>query len=277
MMITFQRIPMSISGCYLTGRSQSSLKVYNVMTVKTTFLFTLSAFLALAAFAGSRCLGSDMVSIYKCGGAACAYQPYTLFTYKNSTNHVNVSFYLNSNDSTWQMNVLDDRDLNRELYSDSHHWGPDSSLCSKQQILAIIGQSLTRFHVIEPDAKLRDVFMEMHITRELWREILLGVRTRMRSYPGVKLSMNYSNGEDMRSDPEVFEKAATRIVKVSSVTKAIAQLLRQRGVRVNSVVLLNCNPWFKDSLSGKKWSDIAKLRDDGFFRSGSIDLGTDAN
>ena len=180
---------------------------------------------------------------------------------------IEVSFYRQAHESHWTMAVRDShRVIDQALAAGEEKiWAISDSKCSTQDCLRIIDQSLRDFHAEKPNARLESVDIEMHIIKDLWGEILVGLHQGMASLGGEK-------SQDLFDIPPAVGIEVENVVNASATTVAIKRLLREHGINVGAIGISEYL-LFKDSLSGRKWSDIATLPGIGIMAPGTIEFG----
>jgi hypothetical protein len=138
-----------------------------------------------------------------------------------------------------------------------------------EQCLEIIDQSLGRFHAEKPDARLESLNIEMQVSKELWGEILTGLSRRLSSLDGEKAPGRFDIPDEVGGEIRlVLEKSAR--------TAAIKTLLRKHAIKVRGVHISQ-QVIFKDSLTGRKWADIAILPGVGVLGPGIVEFDLDSS
>lgn len=180
---------------------------------------------------------------------------------------IEVSFYRQAYESHWTMTIRDShRIIDQALATGGEKiWALSDSKCSTQDCLRIIDQSLRDFNAEKPNARLESVDIEMHIIKDLWGEILVGLRQRMASLGGEK-------SQDLFDIPSVVGVEVDNVVNESATTVAIKSLLREHRMKVGAIGISEYL-LFKDALSGRKWSEIATLPGIGIMAPGTIEFG----
>jgi hypothetical protein len=143
-------------------------------------------------------------------------------------------------------------------------WGLSECKCSKEELLGIVHRSLMDFGAEKPDAKLETLTLEMHVSKELWAEILAGVGGRLSTLEGGKAS-------SLLDVPDEVEEETKAVLDRSATVWALKAILTEHGMSVEDV-LIGEHLLFKDSLSGKKWSDIASLPGLGILVPGTVEF-----
>jgi hypothetical protein len=163
--------------------------------------------------------------------------------------------------------VRDSWDIYEQCKDEGKVWGLPASKCSQEEGLRLIDRSLTQFHTEKPDARIKYVAIEMQVIRDLWGEILAGASRRLSMLDGKKTQ----NRADV---PSEVDDELRQVLSKSPTTVAIRTLLRRHGMNVRAMDV-GQELTFKDSLAGRKWSDIATLPASGVLLPGVVefDLG----
>lgn len=180
---------------------------------------------------------------------------------------IEVLFHKQARAAPWIMTVRDAWDIYDQLKEEGKVWGLSESKCSTEECLRMIDRSLSEFHTEKPDARLESVAVEMHVIRDLWREILAGASRRLSTLGGKK--------RQARSDvPSEIDDEIRQVFSKSPTTAAIKTLLRKHGIGVRGVDIA-VQLLFKDSLAGRKWSEIANLPGVGVLVPGVVEFDLD--
>ena len=224
----------------------------------------------MVALAVSGCVGGGQPSQARTGrssGLGDATAPSRLETvaYDWKANRVTVSFYRQLPGEPWRVTVRDSWDiLDQSTKTEGKLWGVSECRCSTQECLRIIEQSLARFSAERPGAKVEFLAMEMQVSRELWGAMLVGLSRTLATLPGEKAS----NRIDV---PDEIDGETARVLDSSPAIAAIKALLKKRGMAVQSVGIAE-HILFRDSLAGRRWSDIAALPDVGVLVPGTVEF-----
>jgi hypothetical protein len=120
----------------------------------------------------------------------------------------------------------------------------------------------------------------MHVVRDLWGEILTGLSQKLSPLNGKMKSPVFDSikgreaGREPLDIPDEVTDEIGQVLNRSQTTAAIKTLLRKHGINVQSVNI-GVPLVFKDSLAGRKWSDIATLPDVGVLVPGVIEFDPD--
>jgi len=177
---------------------------------------------------------------------------------------VRVSFSQGKRDDSWTMMVRDTRDIFEVAEETAVKWGPESSRCSTEECLRIIDLSLTEFHTDRPDANLESFFIEMHVDRELWAEVIAVSRRGL-------LAMGDEVFLDGTDSPQRVDEEIAGVLGRSTTIQAVAATLLRRGVTPGDVSV-GVQPVYRFALIGRKWSDLASLSDVGLQYPGYIEI-----
>jgi hypothetical protein len=207
--------------------------------------------------------GHDLILV----GEQQLYQRRETITYTWNSYGVEVSFYRQDHDLLWTMAVRGSQSIMYEVLSaqGGKTWGLSDSKCSMQECLRIIDQSLKEFHAERPSAKLESVDVEMQIIKDLWAEISGGLHKRLLTLSGDKSPGRFDV-------PHEIEATVQEVVVKSPTTAAIRTLLQKYGMDMG-VIAMSEHVMFKDSLTGRKWSDIANEAGIGILAPGTIEYG----
>jgi len=184
---------------------------------------------------------------------------------------IEVSFCRHARNPHWIMAVRDSDPIVQQVLlagSEEKIWASSDSKCSIKECLAIIDRGLKDFHSEKPQARLESLQIEMHIINDLWNEVLVGVRERLLTLPGEKIG-------DAFEVPTEIGDAVVTVVRESTTATAIKRLMREHGLNLG-VIGTSWYIFFKDSLSGRKWSDIATLPGLGILAPGTIEFNLDS-
>ena len=129
----------------------------------------------------------------------------------------------------------------------------------------MLDQALTQFEAEKPNAKLDSLEIEMQVNREIWGEVLDGLRPTLAAIHEVKTS----NRADV---PREVENKIVDVLNRSATVAAIKNVLARHGIKTQDDVYVSGPTIFKDSLTGKKWSDIGELPGLGILFPGMFEL-----
>jgi len=132
----------------------------------------------------------------------------------------------------------------------------------------MLDQALTQFEAEKPNAKLDSLEIEMQVNREIWGEVLDGLRPTLAAIHEVKTS----NRADV---PREVENKIVDVLNRSATVAAIKNVLARHGIKVQYVRIIG-QTIFKDSLTGKAWSDIGNLPGLGILFPGDFQLAIKA-
>ena len=143
-------------------------------------------------------------------------------------------------------------------------WDQSTSSCSTEECVKMLDQALTQFEAEKPNAKLDSLEVEMQVDREIWGEVLDGLRPTLAAIHEVKTS----NRADV---PREVEDKIVDVLNRSAATAAIKNVLARHGIKVQYLHITG-QTIFKDSLTGKEWSDIRNLPGLGILFPGTFEL-----
>jgi hypothetical protein len=103
----------------------------------------------------------------------------------------------------------------------------------------------------------------MHLVRDVWTGVLEGLRQRLATLEGEKRPGKFDV-------PIEINKAVQAVIDRSSLTDEMGNLLRKHGMSMG-IIAMSEHVMFKDSLTGRHWSDIAKKPGLGILSPGSIE------
>ena len=194
-----------------------------------------------------------------------SYQRCETITYDWKDNGVKVSFCRQDTNLVWTMAVHDAQGILCQAFSAGGEkiWAVSDAKCSLSECLEIIDRSLTAFHAEKPSAKLESIDVEMDIVRDLWISLMNDLGKRLSILPGEK-------GAGRFDVPDEIEDTIQQTVENSSTSEAIKQLARKHGMNVKSIAEAE-HIMFRDSLTGRKWSDIARLPGIGILAPGTVE------
>ena len=132
----------------------------------------------------------------------------------------------------------------------------------------MLDQALTQFQAEKPNAKLESLEVEMQVVQEIWGEVLGGLRPTLATIHEAKTS----NRADV---PRVVEDKILDVLDRSAPVAAIKNVLARHGIKVQYVRIIG-QTIFKDSLTGKEWSDIGNLPGLGILFPGDFQLAIKA-
>ena len=179
---------------------------------------------------------------------------------------IRVTFHRQTYGSSWQMEVRDAWSIYDQFTKEERAWLVSESRCSTGECLQIIDRALSLFHAEKPNVKLETLDLEIQVVRDLWAEILIGLNRRLSVLETEK-------GVSRADVPDEVDDELRRIANTTATSERIKTLLGRHGISVRGIYPSTVT--FKDSLSGRKWSDIGKLPDVGILVPGTFefDLG----
>lgn len=179
---------------------------------------------------------------------------------------VEVSFSSQVPGSLWNMSVRDSQPvIDQALAADEAKiWSLSDSKCSLKECLTIIDQSLNDFLAEEPDARLDSFEIENHLIKELWGEILSGLHQRLLTLDGRK------SGE-LLDVPTEIGTSVESVVRNSATAEGITTLMRKHKMRVDLIDVAEFT-LFKDSDSGRNWSEIGASPGMGILSPGTMEF-----
>jgi hypothetical protein len=142
-------------------------------------------------------------------------------------------------------------------------WDVSTSKSTVDEAIQIMDQALVEFLTKKPSAKLESVEIEMHLVRDVWTGVLEGLRQRLATLEGEKRPGKFDV-------PIEINKAVQAVIDRSSLTDEMGNLLRKHGMSMG-IIAMSEHVMFKDSLTGRHWSDIAKKPGLGILSPGSIE------
>lgn len=205
--------------------------------------------------------------VYKSPQSAGQQEPSRLesIAYDWESNRLRVNFYRAAPDGLWTVTVRDAWDVfEQSNTAESKVWGTQESRCSLDQCVQIIDRSLATFHAERPDAKLESLHVEMQVIKNLWSEILASLNRRLSAVNGEKTSSRVDTPDDVSDEIRLLLERSPSITQIKT-------LLRNRGIHVPAVYISQ-EIMFKDSLAGRKWSDIATLPGVGILLPGVLEF-----
>lgn len=186
--------------------------------------------------------------------------------YKWTAAGVLVTFYRQNNANAWTMTVRDSWDVIYQALSSGEKkaWDSTASKVSTEECLNIIEQSLLEFRREKPRAKLDSVDIEIQLIKPLWSDVLERLHQRLLAESGEKAPGRFEI-------PKPIEECVQDAVDESPATASIKTLLKKLGYDVRLVAMAE-HIMFKDSLTGQKWTDIAKEPAVGILSPGMMEL-----
>ncbi len=176
---------------------------------------------------------------------------------------IEVSFYGDEPDLSWTVTVRDAWDVwDHAMQEPGKGWDQSACKCSTEELSRIIDRSLADFEAERPGARLDALAMEMHLSRDLWAEILARVGARLSRVEGRK------DASRIEVPIEVDEELRA-VIDNSPSAAAIKEVLKKHGMSVKDVCI-DGTLLFKDTLAGKEWSEIAHLPDAGVLAPGVV-------
>jgi len=196
-----------------------------------------------------------------------AYRRFENIQYRWEDRGVEVSFYRQAPGDAWTVSLQDCWSV-FERSGESKVWDHSSSSCSTEECVKMLDQALTQFEAEKPNAKLDSLEIEMQVNREIWGEVLDGLRPTLAAIHEVKTS----NRADV---PREVENKIVDVLNRSATVAAIKNVLARHGIKVQYVRIIG-QTIFKDSLTGKAWSDIGNLPGLGILFPGDFQLAIKA-
>jgi hypothetical protein len=204
--------------------------------------------------------------------AALEQPPYRRFEkicYDWESRGVEVAFDRLARDSAWIMTLRDSWDVyERSLSGEGKVWDQSSSRCSTKQCVEMLDQALTQFQAEKPNAELGSVHIEMQVVQEIWAEVLGGLRPTLATIHEAKTA-------DRADDPRKVHDKILDVLDRSATVAAIKNVLARHGIKVRDVHITG-QTIFRDSLTGKEWSDIGDLPGLGILLPGRFELAIKA-
>lgn len=159
-------------------------------------------------------------------------------------------------DPLWTMYLESVRGLEPEF--DPKYWGTTAGLPSQKFVLSKLDVCLRDFRSKYPAIKIDSLIIDPHVIRELWTNILVGLKTRLETMPGVKKADDvYISGTD--TDPDFISNAIRHVILISRTHKSIILLFQQHNINFERCMDSNDTvPFFSTACDGHKWSQIAK-------------------
>jgi len=178
---------------------------------------------------------------------------------------VKVAFQKQDGDKLWLVTIRDSWDiLDDSGASRERRWGEAEAKCSMDEFLVLLEQSLNEFHRERPGAKFSHFAVEMHVIAGIWSELLVGVKRRLATVEGTKTSS--------RADvPREVDDEIKRILASSLAVMKLESVLAGHGLKGSHCYVAD-ELVFKDSLSGLRWAEIAKLPDLGVLAPGVLEF-----
>lgn len=176
---------------------------------------------------------------------------------------VQVAFNRINLDDAWIISLQDSWSV-FERAGEGKVWDKSSSSCSTEECLKMLDQALTQFQAEKPNAKLDSLEVEMQVVQEIWGEVLDGLRPTLAAIHETKTS----NRADV---PREVEDKIVDVLNRSTTVAAIKNVLARHGIKVQYVHITG-QTIFKDSLTGKEWSDIGNLPGLGILFPGVFEL-----
>lgn len=225
----------------------------------------------IACFAGALALSGCAIPKHT-ATAASEQPPYRRFEkicYDWESRGVEVAFDRLASDSAWIMTLRDPWDVyERSLTGEGKVWDQSSSRCSTEECLEMLDQALTQFQAEKPNAKLDSVEVEMQVVREIWGEVLGGLGPTLATIHEAKTA-------DRADVPREVHDKILDVLDRSATVAAIKKVLARHGIKVQDVHITG-QTIFKDSLTGKEWSDIGDLPGLGILLPGRFELAIKA-
>ncbi|MGO8672385.1 MAG: hypothetical protein ACLQVD_13605 [Capsulimonadaceae bacterium] len=170
-----------------------------------------------------------------------------------------VTFEIDESGPFWVMSISDPRDVGQQ--SGNLATRSVAGLCSTPAFLRIIDRGLNDFHIHMPKARLGEMDVQMTVPRELWLEIVDGLRRKLSNMPGRMATIHDVRNDDLSSPPDETSDAVVHVVHRSRTTALIVALLRRHGLKVTEYGPKTVN--FNEAFVGRKWSDIANSPNSG--------------
>ncbi len=196
-----------------------------------------------------------------------AYRRFENIHYTWEGRGVEVAFRRLALDDAWIMSLQDSWDV-FERSGEGKVWDQSSSRCSTEECVKMLDQALTQFHAEKPNAKLDSLEIEMQVVQGIWGEVLDGLRPTLAAIHEAKTA----NRADVPR--EVHDKILD-VLNRSATVAAMKNVLARHGTKVQNVHIMG-QTIFKDSLTGKEWSDIGNLPGLGILLPGMFELAIKA-
>jgi hypothetical protein len=175
--------------------------------------------------------------------------------YHRDGDPVDVRF--DNNNGHWDMTVEDHSSI-----SDAGRkpWGPSAGLCSMGELVHILDVSLARFQSDRPNAHLRSMVLQMHVSRRLWSEILSGIRKGEAGMSGRVETNSFA-----------VQSKVDSVLHNSPTVAGITRELKRHGLKVTGVSSVTFLV-FEGERTGRKWSQNAALADGGLKYPGLVEF-----
>lgn len=196
-----------------------------------------------------------------------AYRRFEKICYDWEGRGVEVAFDRQARDSAWTMTLRDSWDV-YERSGEGKVWDQCSSRCSTEECVKMLDQALTQFQAEKPNAKLDSLEIEMQVDQEIWGEVLGGIGPTLATIHEAKTA----NRADV---PREVEDKILDVLNRSATVAAMKNVLARHGIKVQDVRIIG-QTIFKDSLTGKEWSDIGNLPGLGILLPGDFQLAIKA-
>jgi hypothetical protein len=194
-----------------------------------------------------------------------AYRRFETICYDWDGRRVEIAFRRQARDSAWTLTLRDAWDVyERSSSGEGKTWDQSSSRCSAEECVEMIDQGLTHFQAEKPNAELDSLEIEMQVVQEIWSEVLGGLRPTL-------TTIHQAKAVDRIDVPRQVYDKTQNVLDQSTTVAAIKRVLARHGMRVQHVYITG-QIIFKDSLTGKKWSDIGNLPGLGILVPGSFEL-----
>ena len=192
-----------------------------------------------------------------------AYRRFENIHYTWEGRGVQVAFNRLTLDDAWIISLQDSWSV-FERSGEGKVWDQSSSSCSTDECVKMLDQALTQFRAEKPKAKLDSLDIEMQVVQEIWGEVLDGLRPTLATIHEAKTA----NRADVPR--EVHDKILD-VLNRSATVAATKNVLARHGIKVEDVHITG-QIIFRDSVTGKEWSDIGKLPGLGILLPGMFDL-----
>ncbi len=188
--------------------------------------------------------------------------PFELLEYDWKKYRITVSFARQHPGQTWIMTINDTLKTQDQAKQVNFTWGLSRCLCSTNECVAVIDSTLADFRKRRPDARLNFVSIEMQIDKELWRDILTALST--------KLSTVH---EEMLPAVNIPKQVSDGITSVFDTSSSIAEI--QRALRLHGLVIRAVSTATEiqfNTCKGRKWSQVSISTGIGVWLPGTIEF-----
>jgi hypothetical protein len=175
-------------------------------------------------------------------------------SYLWSDYRVIVEFHRLSPTGAWTISVRDSWLALDQSEQKGKVWDLSASRCSREQCLALIDDSLTRFEADKPGSKVESLVMDMQIDRNLWAEIL-----------GIAKETLSGMGGRNPGGPFFPDRVISSMLHTGEDSTTFAELkavLAKHGLTARDFGFAE-PPTLRKTLSGRSWREISRLPDEG--------------